>query len=33
VAAGRSLFRVTDLVELAQVIQNLESEKADGVVK
>jgi hypothetical protein len=33
VAAGRSLFRVTDLLELVQVIQNLESEKADGVVK
>src|SRR3954451_20361063 len=33
VAAGRSLFRVTDLLELVPLIQNLESEKADGAVK
>jgi Family of unknown function (DUF5372) len=31
VAAGRSLFRVADLLELVQLIQDLESEKADGL--
>ena len=33
VAAGRSLFRITDLLELVERIRTLEPEEADSTVK
>jgi hypothetical protein len=33
VAAGRSLFRITDLLELAQLIQGMEPARGDCSVK
>ena len=33
VAAGRSLFRITDLLVLVQLIQGLDPEQADSSVK